>query len=79
MGERARKEPESELTIDQRIELVLDFTRRINLLDELLATARQRRAATDTEAGLSAAEQAEVDQAEYDNTAQTFATQLWTI
>jgi len=77
MGERARKE--SELTIDQRIELVLDFTRRINLLDELLATARQRRATTDTEAGLSAAEQAEVDQAEYDNTAQTLVTQLWTI
>lgn len=76
MGERARKEPE--LTIDQRIELVLDFTRRINLLDELLATARQRRAATDTEAGVSAAEQAEVD-AEYDNTAQTLVAQPWTI
>ncbi len=50
--ELLRKEPDSELTIEQRVELVLDFTRRIALLDDLLVTARQRRAPTDAETGL---------------------------
>lgn len=77
--ELLRKEPDSEPTVEQRVELVFDFTRRIALLEDLLATARQRRAATDTEAGLSAAEQAALDQAELDNTALKVVAQPWTI
>ena len=45
------------LTTEQRIELVLDLTRRLELLDDLLRAARARRRATDTEVSL-----AEVDQ-----------------
>ena len=45
------------LNIEQRIELVLDLTRRLELLDDLLRAARARRRAPDTEVSL-----AEVDQ-----------------
>lgn len=40
-------------TIDQRVELILDLTRRLELLDELLSTARARRSARDTEISLT--------------------------
>jgi hypothetical protein len=40
-------------TIGQRVELILDLTRRLELLDELLSTARARRSARDTEISLT--------------------------
>jgi hypothetical protein len=49
------------LTIEQRIELVLDLTRRVELLDDLLRAARTRRCATDTEVSLAEVNQAELD------------------
>jgi hypothetical protein len=49
------------LTVEQRIELVLDLTRRVDLLDDLLRAARARRCATDTELGLAEVNQAELD------------------
>lgn len=49
------------LTIEQRIELVLDLTRRVELLDDLLRAATARRCATDTEASLAEVNQAELD------------------
>lgn len=48
-------------TIEQRIELVLDLTRRVELLDVLLRAARARRCATDTEVSLADVDQAEID------------------
>ena len=48
-------------TIEQRIELVLDLTRRVELLDGLLRAARARRCATDTEVSLADVDQAEID------------------
>jgi len=56
-GELLPEETELELTIGQRVDLVLDLTRRIELLDDLLDIARQRRGATDAEADLWAARQ----------------------
>lgn len=49
------------LTIEERIELVLDLTRRVELLDDLLRAARARRCPTDTEVSLAEANQAELD------------------
>ena len=49
------------LTVEQRIELVLDLTRRVDLLDDLLRAAQARRCATDTELGLAEVNQAELD------------------
>ena len=40
-------------TIDQRIELILDLTRRLELLDDLLSTARAMRCGRDTEISLT--------------------------
>jgi predicted DNA-binding protein YlxM (UPF0122 family) len=37
------------LTVEQRVELILDLTRRLDLLDHLLSAARERRRATDSE------------------------------
>lgn len=48
-------------TVDQRIDLVLDLTRRLELLDELLRNARARRCATDAEVSAAEANQAELD------------------
>jgi hypothetical protein len=41
--------PKTGTTIDERIELILDLTRRLELLDELLENARARRSATHAE------------------------------
>ena len=41
-----------DLNIEQRIELILDLTRRLELLDDLLTAARERRRMTDTELSL---------------------------
>ena len=54
-------EIKANLTIEQRIELVLDLTRRVELLDDLLRAARARRCATDTEVSLAEVDQAEID------------------
>ncbi len=54
-------EIKANLTIEQRIELVLDLTHRVELLDDLLRAARARRCATDTEASLAEVNQAELD------------------
>ena len=54
-------EIKANLTIEQRTELVLDLTRRVELLDDLLRAARARRCATDTEASLAEVNQAELD------------------
>lgn len=54
-------EIKANLTIEQRIELVLDLTRRVELLDDLLRAARARRCATDTEVSLAEVNQAELD------------------
>ena len=37
------------LALEQRIELIFDLTRRLELLDDLLCAARNRRRATDSE------------------------------
>jgi len=42
-------EIKANLTIDQRVELILDLTRRLELLDELLSNARARRCERDNE------------------------------
>jgi len=42
-------EIKANLTIDQRVELILDLTRRLKLLDELLSNARARRCERDDE------------------------------
>jgi len=49
------------LTHDERIELILDLTRRIELLDDLMERARERRMATDAGACLTEAARAELD------------------
>lgn len=49
------------LTIEQRIELVLDLTRRVELLDDLLSAAREKRRLTDTAVSLVDMEQDEFD------------------
>jgi hypothetical protein len=54
-------EIKANLTIEQRIELVLDLTRRMELLDDLLRAARARRCATDTEVSLADMDQADID------------------
>jgi hypothetical protein len=51
----------SDRTSQQRIELILDLTRRLGLLDDLLRTARARREATDAEAVLSPMNQTEFE------------------
>jgi len=53
-------EIKANLTIEQLIELVLDLTRRVELLDDLLRAARARRCATDTEVSLAEVDQAEI-------------------
>ena len=40
-------------TTDQRVELILDLTRRLELLDDLLSNARAKRCARDTEVSLT--------------------------
>lgn len=47
------------MNLDQRIELILDLTRRI--ADDLLATARRNRRVTDTEGCVVGLEQAKPD------------------
>ena len=47
------------LSIEQRIELVLDLTRRVELLDDLLRTAREKRCMTESGLSLAAVDQAE--------------------
>ena len=54
-------EIKANLTIEQRTELVLDLTRRVELLDDLLRAARARRSPTDTEVSLAEVNQAELD------------------
>jgi hypothetical protein len=54
-------ENEANLTIEQRIELVLDLTRRVEMLDDLLSAARERRCATDTEVSVAEVDRAEID------------------
>lgn len=39
----------NDLNVEQRIELILDLTRRVELLDDLLTAARERRRLRDTE------------------------------
>ena len=51
----------ADLAIKQRIELILDLTRRLELLDDLLNNARAKRCATDTEVSLAEVDQAELD------------------
>ncbi len=51
-----------EMTTQQRIELILDLTRRLGLLNDLLRTARVRREATDAEAVLTQMNRAEFDE-----------------
>lgn len=48
-------------TIEERIELVLDLTRRMELLDCLLANARAKRRATDAEMSVVEMNRAEID------------------
>lgn len=48
-------------TIKKRIELILDLTRRLELLDDLLNNARAKRCATDTRVSLADVDQAELD------------------
>ena len=48
------------LTHDERIELILDLTRRIELLDDLLKRARERRMVADAAACLTEAALAEL-------------------
>jgi hypothetical protein len=48
-------------TIEKRIELILDLARRLELLDDLLRTARAKRCATDTEVSLADVDQAKLD------------------
>ena len=50
---RAIPEIRDHATFDQRVELILDLTRRLELLDDLLSTARARRSARDTEISLT--------------------------
>lgn len=45
-------ETKANLTIDQRVELIVDLTRRLELLDELLSKARARRGEGDDELSL---------------------------
>jgi hypothetical protein len=54
-------EIEANLTIEQRIELVLDLTRRLELLDDLLRGARAKRCATDTVLRIAEVDQADID------------------
>ena len=48
-------------TVDQRVELILDLTRRLELLDELLSAARAKRCSSDTEISLTEMCYAEID------------------
>ena len=48
-------------TIEKRIELILDLARWLELLDDLLRTARAKRCATDTEVSLADVDQAKLD------------------
>jgi hypothetical protein len=50
-----------EITPQQRIELIIDLTRRLGLLNDLLRTARMRREATDLEAVLTQMNRAEFE------------------
>ncbi len=54
-------EIKKDLNIEQRIELVLDLTCRVELLDELLRAAREKRRVTDTAVSLVDMEQDEFD------------------
>ncbi len=49
------------LNIEQRIEVILYLTRRLELLDDLLRAAREKRCVTDTEVSMVEMEQAELD------------------
>jgi hypothetical protein len=48
-------------TLEKRIERVLDLTRRLKLLEDLLCTARARRWASEREVGFPGMDQAELD------------------
>jgi hypothetical protein len=47
--------------IDQRLEQILDLTRRLRLLEDLLSTAQARRRARDSEINAAAMYSAEID------------------
>ena len=72
-AEDVTNEMDSKLTIKERVDLILDLTRRLELLDDLLQNARTRRGATDKQV-----DPAEVERAELDNAAQAIVTYLWT-
>jgi hypothetical protein len=57
----ANPEIRSDLTVEERIELVLYLTCRLELLDDLLRNARARRWVADSGAGQTKANQAELD------------------
>jgi hypothetical protein len=48
-------------TIEQRIELVLHLTHRLELLDDLLRNARAKRCATDSVVSVAEEDQSEID------------------
>ena len=48
-------------TIEQRIELVLHLTHRLELLDDLLRNARAKRCATDRVVSVAEVDQSEID------------------
>ena len=48
------------LSIEERIELVLDLARRVELLDDLLRSAREKRGMGEAEVGLSVVDQSEL-------------------
>jgi hypothetical protein len=48
-------------TVGQRIELILDLTRRVELLEDLLSSARAKRCAMETDINLTEVYQAEID------------------
>ena len=55
-AERLSFEPNSDLTVEERVDLVVDLTRRMGLLEDLLQTARARRGLNEAEMGRSPGE-----------------------
>jgi hypothetical protein len=52
------------MTLEQRVELILDLTRRLCRLEGLLTAARQRKQARDSEINLSEFDDDELDELE---------------
>lgn len=65
------------LTLEKRIELVLDLTCRLELLDDLLSAARARRCTNETEVSFAGMEQAALD--DNADTSTTVIAQPWMI